>query len=271
MLQENTPGSKNIVCCPGSLVCQSLSLLLCLTAVSASSRYLTTAASCSAFHKLLWTHWQGCRFLGFLHHNSNYAVSFDTCTSTTLYFPLHCMQALRKSLIDQKRIINAVPEAPVFYPTVEEFKNPLEYIGSIKKAGEAAGIVKIVPPPGMCCFIFGQMIRRMWLLDVSDTGLDPCMQSWATCLHAGWKPSFQLKQDSQTFPTKRQPLHKLQEGLPFDEVCCSTSVPAHAWYEIQYVQHSRHNMAWHAGRRVHTAELLPQSQCLQTRMAAKSS
>lgn len=67
-----------------------------------------------------------------------------------LHFLLHGMQALRKSLIDQKRIINAVPEAPVFHPTVEDFKNPLEYIGSIKKAGEAAGIVKIVPPPGMC-------------------------------------------------------------------------------------------------------------------------
>jgi len=58
------------------------------------------------------------------------------------------IQALRKSLIDQKRIINIVPEAPVFHPTVEEFANVLEYIASIKKAGEAAGIVKIVPPAG---------------------------------------------------------------------------------------------------------------------------
>jgi len=57
-------------------------------------------------------------------------------------------QALRKSLIDQKRIINTIPDAPVFHPTVEEFSNVLEYIASIKKAGEAAGIVKIVPPPG---------------------------------------------------------------------------------------------------------------------------
>ena len=57
-------------------------------------------------------------------------------------------------MIDQKRIINVVPEAPVFHPTVQEFKNVLEYIGSIKKAGEAAGIVKIVPPPGMCSLIF---------------------------------------------------------------------------------------------------------------------
>ncbi|KAL0052381.1 hypothetical protein WJX82_001231 [Trebouxia sp. C0006] len=89
-------------------------------------------------------------------------------------------QALRKSLIDQKRIINTIPDAPVFHPTVEEFSNVLEYIASIKKAGEAAGIVKIVPPPG-------------------------------------WKPTFELRSDNQTFPTKRQLLHKLQEGLPFHE------------------------------------------------------
>ena len=35
---------------------------------------------------------------------------------------------------------------------------------------------------------------------------------------AGWKPSFQLKTNDQKFPTKRQLLHRLQEGLPFDEV-----------------------------------------------------
>ncbi len=61
---------------------------------------------------------------------------------------MYITQALRKSLIDQKRIINTIPDAPVFHPTVEEFSNVLEYIASIKKAGEAAGIVKIVPPPG---------------------------------------------------------------------------------------------------------------------------
>ena len=70
-----------------------------------------------------------------------------------LYVVHYCSQALRKSLIDQKRIVNVVPEAPEFHPTVEEFKNVLEYIGSIRKAGETAGIVKIVPPPGMCFFI----------------------------------------------------------------------------------------------------------------------
>ena len=71
---------------------------------------------------------------------------------------IHGMQALRKSLIDQKRIINAVPEAPVFYPTVEQFKDVLGYIAGIKKAGEAAGIVKIVPPPGMCICTISQVM-----------------------------------------------------------------------------------------------------------------
>lgn len=67
-------------------------------------------------------------------------------------------------MIDQKRIINAVPEAPVFHPTVEEFKNVLEYIESIKKAGEAAGIVKIVPPPGMCSISYGENIIPTYVL-----------------------------------------------------------------------------------------------------------
>ena len=66
---------------------------------------------------------------------------------------LYLLQALRKSLIDQKRILNVVPEAPVFHPSVEEFKDVLKYIVSIKKAGEAAGIVKIVPPPGVILII----------------------------------------------------------------------------------------------------------------------
>ncbi len=38
-------------------------------------------------------------------------------------------------------------------------------------------------------------------------------------MHVGWKPTFELRSDNQTFPTKRQLLHKLQEGLPFHEVC----------------------------------------------------
>ena len=41
-----------------------------------------------------------------------------------------------------------IPSAPVFYPTIEEFRDPLVYIASIREVGMRAGIVKIVPPEG---------------------------------------------------------------------------------------------------------------------------
>ena len=37
-------------------------------------------------------------------------------------------------------------EAPVFNPTKEQFKNPLDYIKSIKPVAEKYGIIKIKPP-----------------------------------------------------------------------------------------------------------------------------
>ncbi|KAI3455882.1 hypothetical protein Pfo_012545 [Paulownia fortunei] len=40
-----------------------------------------------------------------------------------------------------------IDEAPVFYPTVEEFQDTLGYIASIRSTAEAYGICKIVPPP----------------------------------------------------------------------------------------------------------------------------
>ena len=42
----------------------------------------------------------------------------------------------------------AVPEAPVFRPTAQEFADPLSYISSIQATAAAAGIAKIIPPPG---------------------------------------------------------------------------------------------------------------------------
>lgn len=39
------------------------------------------------------------------------------------------------------------PEAPVFYPTEEEFQDPLEYINNIRKIAANSGICKIKPPP----------------------------------------------------------------------------------------------------------------------------
>jgi len=39
------------------------------------------------------------------------------------------------------------PEAPVFEPTWDEFKDPIAYIEKIREVAEKTGICKIKPPP----------------------------------------------------------------------------------------------------------------------------
>ena len=39
------------------------------------------------------------------------------------------------------------PEAPVFEPTWDEFKDPAAYIDKIRDVGAKTGIIKIRPPP----------------------------------------------------------------------------------------------------------------------------
>ena len=79
-----------------------------------------------------------------------------------------------------------VPEAPIFFPTAKEFENPIAYIASIQVEAMKSGICKIVPP-------------------------------------AGWKPpdarekSFNGERASKTFATKRQYLHRLEEGIYYPE------------------------------------------------------
>ncbi|XP_050430388.1 lysine-specific demethylase lid [Adelges cooleyi] len=46
-----------------------------------------------------------------------------------------------------KFVFKVPPEAPVFEPTVEEFKDPLKYIAKIRSVAQAHGICKIRPPP----------------------------------------------------------------------------------------------------------------------------
>ena len=41
----------------------------------------------------------------------------------------------------------SVLDAPVFYPTEQEFERPLEYIASIRQLAEPCGLCKVVPPP----------------------------------------------------------------------------------------------------------------------------
>ncbi|XP_020978798.1 lysine-specific demethylase 5B isoform X1 [Arachis ipaensis] len=67
----------------------------------------------------------------------------------------------------------SVPSGPVYYPTEDEFKDPLDYIYKIRPEAEPYGICRIVPPKG-------------------------------------WNPPFALDLDTFTFPTKTQAIHKLQ-------------------------------------------------------------
>jgi len=89
--------------------------------------------------------------------------------------------ALKNSLLETSRVQHDIPAAPVFYPTVDEFKNPLAYIEKIRPEAEMFGICKIVPPEG-------------------------------------WNPPCQIKLDNpRVFPTKRQKINTLQEGVGFGE------------------------------------------------------
>merc|ERR1711970_1626979 len=88
-------------------------------------------------------------------------------------------RAIALSLKHQKRTEASIPEAPVYYPTAEEFQDPLGYISKITPEAERYGICKIVPPEGS-------------------------------------KPRTSYpKESGLAFPTKRQKVQNLQEGKPF--------------------------------------------------------
>ena len=90
-------------------------------------------------------------------------------------------QALRNSTIEHTRVSHDIPHAPTFRPTLEEFKNPLLYVGKIRSEAEKYGICKIVPPDG-------------------------------------WNPPCQVDpSNARTFATKLQDINIMQEGGGFDE------------------------------------------------------
>ena len=94
-------------------------------------------------------------------------------------------QALENSTMLTKREFVNVKLAPTFYPTAQEFADPVKFISSIRAQGEKAGIARIVPPKG-------------------------------------WNPpsamsvAFQGAQNRK-FPTKKQYVHKLQEGASYGD------------------------------------------------------
>jgi len=46
-------------------------------------------------------------------------------------------------------------DAPTFYPSEEEFKDPLEYFKIIKSVAKKYGICRVVPPPSFkVCIMF---------------------------------------------------------------------------------------------------------------------
>jgi histone demethylase JARID1 len=82
--------------------------------------------------------------------------------------------------------------APTFYPTEEEFRDPIAFIRSIAHIGSKTGIVKIVPPKS-------------------------------------WKPPFCINQDTFTFRSKVQRLDRLQKrdgSATFDDAEASSSAAA---------------------------------------------
>ncbi|KAG5438790.1 hypothetical protein PCANB_002510 [Pneumocystis canis] len=66
--------------------------------------------------------------------------------------------------------------APTYFPTEEEFKQPLKYIESIREEGKKYGIIKIIPPKG-------------------------------------WKPTFSIDSETFLFRTRKQALNSMEGGF----------------------------------------------------------
>ncbi|KAG7389409.1 hypothetical protein PHYBOEH_007519 [Phytophthora boehmeriae] len=91
--------------------------------------------------------------------------------------------ALANSMVETKLVrATSLPQGAVFYPTREQFADPIKYIASIEKEAARTGICKIVPP-------------------------------------SGWSPPFaiDLEDDQVTFDTRKQKIHELEEGHAYED------------------------------------------------------
>lgn len=91
-------------------------------------------------------------------------------------------RAIKNSLIDSKiPAVSSIPSAKTYYPSAEEFQNPLKYVEKIRQEAERFGICKIVPPKE-------------------------------------WNPPTLIDFNSnKEFPTRKQKIHNLQEGKGFTD------------------------------------------------------
>ncbi|WOL13228.1 lysine-specific demethylase JMJ706-like isoform X1 [Canna indica] len=83
------------------------------------------------------------------------SISWGTRTHRNVDGVLHLSGVRREAFLKHKlekfdisnlQWINDIPECPVFYPTKEEFENPLDYIQQIAPMASKFGICKIVSP-----------------------------------------------------------------------------------------------------------------------------
>mmetsp|Transcript_20408 Transcript_20408/g.29240 ORF Transcript_20408/g.29240 Transcript_20408/m.29240 type:complete len:543 (+) Transcript_20408:93-1721(+) len=90
-------------------------------------------------------------------------------------------QAIKISCLETQRKEVVIPEAPTYYPTEEEFLDPIQYVNKIRAEAEQYGICKIVPPKN-------------------------------------WDPKCNVSMSNPNkFPTKQQKINTLQEGQGFDD------------------------------------------------------
>ncbi|KAK3325954.1 PLU-1-like protein-domain-containing protein [Apodospora peruviana] len=86
--------------------------------------------------------------------------------------PTACKEPIKK-----KNRPHGLEEAPAFFPTEEEYKNPFEYIAKISPEGRKYGLCKIVPPKG-------------------------------------WKPPFAIDTERFHFRTRKQELNSVEGSKP---------------------------------------------------------